>query len=282
MKFIQEYIADFLGSAPKHDLGTALEVLRAKYTVDLGGNPVAAFPEFVTFYNWLGEKTTKSTYGIDSNLARNLPGTLMQDWLIQVVLTLTAPLGSLFVLTEVRVPFGSYPIWESGDVKFMAPSERSDIAVGYLVETATGKIVKKTCGTPTDVLFSKDIKGHSVLPLVTVNSKIRVSQSEFFDWQGREQLMTKGNPHCLSAQVALRKEMDFSIVEASQASDKFFLIGNGSETSVLPDEVELQRMIETIQHHLNEHMIAKVTTPAAVTSAPTSIASSPVCIAVTV
>lgn len=276
MKFIQEYIADFLGTASQHDLGTALETLRAKYTVSLGGDPVAAFPDFVRFYNWLGEKTTKKTFDINSNLARNLPGTLMQDWLIQVVLTLTAPLGSLFVLTEVRVPFGSYPIWESGDVKFMAPGERSDIAVGYLVETTSGKIVKKTAGTSKDVFYSKDIEGHSVLPLVTVNSKIRVSQSEFFDWQGREQLMTKGNPHCLSAQVALRKEMDFSIVEASQASDKFFLIGNGSETTVLPDEVELQRMIGTIRHHLNEHMTSKAAAHAPAAPVTPSIAPAPV------
>lgn len=255
MKFIHEYIEDFQQVASQHKLAATLNDLRAKYTSNLGGDPVAAFPDFVEFYNWLGDKTTKLSYGIDNNLARNLPGTLMQDWLIQVMLTLTKPLGSLYVLTEVRVPFGSYPIWIHGDVEYKEPGEKSDIAVGYLVNKSNNQIVKKPAVSNADVCYTKDIKGYSVLPLVTINSKIRVSQSEFFDWQGREQLMTKGNPHCLSAQVALRKEMDLSIVAASQASDKFFLIGNGSETTVTPDLEELQRLIDTVRHHLNERML---------------------------
>jgi hypothetical protein len=74
---------------------------------------------------------------------------------------------------------------------------------------------------------------------VTVNTKIRVSQSEFFDWHGREQLMTKGNPHCLSIQVVLRREMDLAIVEAAQAGGKFFLLGEGGERNVVPRVGEL-------------------------------------------
>jgi len=90
--------------------------------------------------------------------------------------------------------------------------------------------------------------------IVTINSKIRVSQSEFFDWLGREQLMTKGNPHCLSVQVALRKEMDFSIVEAAQSIDKFFLIGEGGERNVVPNRDELNRFINVFREHVERRM----------------------------
>jgi len=89
---------------------------------------------------------------------------------------------------------------------------------------------------------------------VTVNSKIRISQGEFFDWQGREQLMTKGNPHCLSVQAALRKEMDLDIVDAAQAVNKFFLLGEGGETSVTPNLDELDRLVDQISEHLTERM----------------------------
>jgi hypothetical protein len=92
------------------------------------------------------------------------------------------------------------------------------------------------------------------LPLVTVNSKIRVSQSDFFDWLGREELMTKGNPHWLSVQVALRKEMDMSIVEAAQAGDEFFLLGTGGETTVIPNHLELERFRQKVNGHLEERM----------------------------
>jgi hypothetical protein len=67
-------------------------------------------------------------------------------------------------------------------------------------------------------------------------------------------LMTKGNPHCLSIQVALRKEMDYSIVEAAQASEKFFLLGSGSETNVVPDQSELDRLIHVVGEHMARRM----------------------------
>lgn len=112
---------------------------------------------------------------------------------------------------------------------------------------------KNNAGWPPPVLTS--IRPNcSVVPLITINSKIRVSQSEFFDWQGREELMTKGNPHCLSLQVAMRKEMDASIIEAAQAGDKFFLLGNGGERNVVPDQRELDRLIHVIREHLNRRM----------------------------
>lgn len=90
--------------------------------------------------------------------------------------------------------------------------------------------------------------------MITVNSKIRVSQSEFFDWLGRSQLMSKGNPHCLSIQVALRKEMDLNIVEVAQARTRFFLLGAGTEYNVVPSQTELDRLIETVSEHLEARM----------------------------
>lgn len=85
-----------------------------------------------------------------------------------------------------------------------------------------------------------------MIPLSTINSKIRISQSEFFDWLGRGQLMNRGNPHCLSVQIALRKEMDLTIVEASQASTKFFLFGDGGERSVILIEQNLSDLYKSL------------------------------------
>jgi len=82
-----------------------------------------------------------------------------------------------------------------------------------------------------------------------------VSQSEFFDWHGREQLMTKGNPNCFSAQVVLRKEMDMNIVEAAQAGEKFFLLGSGDERNVKPNVLELDRFNMAFMEHLSNKML---------------------------
>jgi hypothetical protein len=175
----------------------------------------------------------------------------MQDYLINLVIKLCESHPQLDVFTEVRVPFGTYPIWEGGEVSFKTPSERSDLAVGYLIEDEKIKISDETWPKQP---FYKLRKNQTVLPLVTINSKIRISQSEFFDWLGRGQLMNRGNPHCLSVQVALRKEMDLTIVEASQASKKFFLLGDGGEGRVIPNRAELQRFIEVFTEHLKERM----------------------------
>jgi len=257
MKFLDEYISDFQDDGIRGELGEKLRSLQERYVAASGARALETLAELIELYNWLGMKSTKEQYDINSNLARNLPGTLMQDWLIHVVMGLTSAFPELYVLTEVKVPFGIYPTWKSGIVSEKSPAEKSDIAVGYLrckekrnIKMNTGEFCKK-------VFHQDDIVGYDVLPLITVNSKIRVSQSEFFDWQGREQLMTKGNPHCLSIQVALRKEMVMDVVEASQASEKFFLLGNGGERSTVPNNSELLRLIDTIQDHLDHHMLAE-------------------------
>jgi hypothetical protein len=48
--------------------------------------------------------------------------------------------------------------------------------------------------------------------------------------------------------------MDEDIVEAAQANDKWFLIGNGPETNVIPNQAELQRMVTLVGHHLQARM----------------------------
>jgi hypothetical protein len=252
MKFLDEYVTDFNSNPAQQPLAALISPVKASYNVRAGGNPATSFPLLVGFYNNLGNSKTKTLYGITSNLARNLPGALMQDWLVHLALQLIQNRPSLFVFTEVRVLFGTYPIWNDGDVTMKSPAEKSDLAIGY-IRNAEGIIVKNNTPWPPDVV-TKMPSGCSVVPLITINSKIRVSQSEFFDWQGREQLMTKGNPHCLSLQVALRKEMDYSIVDAAQAGDKFFLLGSGSETSVVPDNDELLRLIHVMGEHLNQRM----------------------------
>ena len=48
--------------------------------------------------------------------------------------------------------------------------------------------------------------------------------------------------------------MDLTIVEASQASTKFFLLGDGGEGNVSPNRLELQRFVEIFTEHLTERM----------------------------
>jgi hypothetical protein len=254
MRFLHEYIEQFRSSTivAQNELASIFEGLKRTYDIFQGGNPPQVFGEFVSLYNWLGLRDVKDKYNISQNLARNLPGSLMQDYLLHLTISLCKGYPALEVFTEVRVLFGNYPIWSKGQVDFRNPSEKSDIAVGYIIEDGAHIISRESW--PKQPHYKLD-RGRSILPLVTINSKIRVSQSEFFDWYGREQLMTKGNPHCLSIQVALRKEMDISIVEASQARDKFFLLGEGTETNVAPRDGELDRLIETISDHLEERML---------------------------
>lgn len=253
MKFFYQYIDDFRSSNSEHQkqLADIFEETQSVYDIFRGANPIDGLGTFIARYNWLGNRENKQKFDISQNLSRNLTAVLMQDYLINLVIKLCEIHPQLDVFTEVRIPFGTYPIWERGEVFFKTPSERSDLAVGYLVEDGKIKISDESWPKPP---FYKLRKNQTVLPLVTINSKIRISQSEFFDWLGRGQLMNRGNPHCLSVQVALRKEMDLTIVEASQASNKFFLLGDGGEGSVTPNRAELQRFIEVFTEHLQERM----------------------------
>jgi hypothetical protein len=254
VKFFHRYIQEFLAGPTLHQLGVELQQTKQAFDVLAGGDPVAAFVPFVNRYNWLGQPATKQAYNITQNLARNLPGAMMQDWLIHLLTSLLQPYPQLQIFTEVRIRFGYYPLWENGGVAIHSPSERSDLCVGYLVDANhIGTIHPPETPWPRPAVTQLP-PGTAVLPLITINSKVRVSQGEFFDWQGRETLMTKGNPHCLSIQVALRREMDEDIVEAAQAFDKWFLIGNGTETNVVPDEAELHRLIHVVETHLTERM----------------------------
>lgn len=248
MLFLHEYIAQFRDEETEERIRLAdrLEEVKATFDVFLEGRPLNALQDFVDTYNWLGSKDTKQEYSINQNLARNLPGALMQDFLLHLVIWIGREFPTLDAFTEVRVPFGRYPLWSNGRVFFSSPCEQSDIAAGYLLEN--GEPVINEEPWPKQPFYRLNA-GQSVAPLLTLNSKIRVSQSEFFDWLGRETLMTKGNPHCLSIQVALRKEMDMNIVEASQADDKFFLIGTGGEGRVVPRPLEFERLVEVIHDH---------------------------------
>ena len=257
MRLFSDYINDFLrgdATALQQELGQILLETQAGFSVSAGGNPVGFFDDFVSRYNWLGDRATKDRYSIAQNLARNLPGAMMQDWLINLICSLLRPYPTLNIFTEVKVRFGFYPLWNAGEVALHSPSERSDLCVGYLVDANNLSQVYPPEGEWPRTAVSRLPAGTAVIPLITINSKIRVSQSEFFDWQGRETLMTKGNPNCLSLQVALRKEMDSDIVEAAQAYERWFLIGNGTETNVVPDHEELQRLIHVVGEHLRERM----------------------------
>jgi len=253
MLFLHEYIKEWRGSGTraKIDLANHLDKIRRDYDVHAKRDPRKSLTVFVKEYNWLGLSETKRRFNIDSNLARNLPGALMQDYLLHLSIAITKDFPKLEVFTEVRVPFGLYPLWNAGKVVMARPAEKSDTAVGYLVEKGEVKLSNEKW--PRQPFYHLN-PNQSVIPLVTINSKIRISQSEFFDWQGREQLMTKGNPHCLSIQVALRKEMDMDIVEAAQAGDKFFLLGAGGERNVIPNPRELERL----EHVLHEHLVRRM------------------------
>jgi hypothetical protein len=253
MRFLRDYITEFEGdpSGSRKQLAKLLQNLKATYDLHLSGRPIEAFEKLVEFYNWLGDAGNKRRFDINQNLARNLPGALMQDYLVHLALAACEHYPRLDVFSEVRVRFGHYPLWLAGEVEFKSPSEQSDIAIGYVVVGDDPRIPEEPWPRHPYFRLASD---ESVWPLVTINSKIRVSQSEFFDWLGREQLMTKGNPHCLSIQVALRKEMDSSIIEASQAADKFFLLGHGGERSVVPDKHALDRLIRSLDSHLAARM----------------------------
>jgi hypothetical protein len=254
MQILEAYIARFLGSNDPNQqaLGAALEQTRQTFDVLTGRDPITAFQNFVDMYNWLGDPVNKSTYGIVDNVARNLTGALMQDYLIHLMTQLLRPYPQLDTFTEVRVPFGTYPLWEGGNINYETPSQVVDLAVGYSL--ANGQRTVPQAPWPRPVI-SRLQPGTLVMPLVVINSKIRIDQGAFFDWIGRDQLLAKGNPTCLSLQVALRSEMDLKIVEATQASERFFLLGRGGERNVVGDRVEIDRLVKVVAEHLAKHMI---------------------------
>lgn len=253
MQQLEAYINSFIAQGDRRFalLAKNLAKVRAHWDTHTGGNAQSAFGRFVATYNWLGDPKNKAKFDITGNLSRNLTGALMQDYLIHLVIQLLQPYPALEVLTEVPVPFGTYPLWEGGSIVHSVPSQRVDLAVGYIFQGGEQLV-------PIDpwprLVLSRLESGQFVLPVLVINSKIRVSQSEFFDWLGREELLTKGNPHCLSLQVALRSEMDLRIVQAAQASGGFFLLGRGRETNVVGDPGELAKLAATISEHLAERM----------------------------
>jgi hypothetical protein len=252
MLTLERYIDQMLTEPVRRGLARKLSQARQNWSVKAGKDPVAAFGSLVNTYIWLGQTETKQKYNIAQNLARNLPGALLQDYLIEVVIKQLEPYPSLEIFTEVRVPFGRYPIWEGGNVAYQSPAQLVDLAVGYrMVE---GEIMASEKGWPQEVVSSLP-SSEIVIPLIVVNSKIRVSQSEFFDYLGREQLLTKGNPTCMSVEVALRSEMDLSIVAAAKATDNFFLLGTGGERTVTARPLELARFVEEVREHLGLHMM---------------------------
>jgi hypothetical protein len=255
VRLLSEYVEGFLadGDSDQQKLGRTLRTSQRKWDAIRGKDPLTAFSEVVTRYNWLGQPKTKLKYKVSQNLARNLPGALLQDYLIHVCISRLEAYPELEVFTEVRVPFGAYPVWEAGEVLRKSPSQVVDVVVGY--RFVDGHRVAPVGPWPRPAI-SKLEKGEVVCPLIAINSKIRVSQSEFFDWVGREELLTKGNPSCLSLQVALRSEMDLSIPELAQLSEQFILLGKGGERAVVGDEHEVVELIEVIDRHLEERMVA--------------------------
>jgi len=251
LRLLEEYIREFLGNqdARQQQLGRRLERCRRSWDVHAGGNARRALRSFVAQYNWFG--VNKGAYNINQNMARNLVGALMQDYLVHLMLGVVKAYPTLDVFTEVRVPFGTYPLWASGGVTFSRPAQQVDVGVGY-------RMVEDRPVVPKDPWPRRAISqlsgGEVVMPVVVINSKIRVSQSEFFDWLGRDELLAKGNPSCLSAQVALRSEMDLSIVEAAQAKEKFFLLGSGGEANVVQNSEEVGRLVNLVEGHLRERM----------------------------
>lgn len=254
MRLLGEYVQAFLSDSDvaKNRLGRALKGTQAKWDALKGRDPVGAFDELVNRYNWLGQQGTKTKYGISQNLARNLPGALLQDYLINICIDRLEAYPGLEVFTEVRVPFGAYPVWKKGSVVTQSPGQVVDVAVGSRFIDGTPRLPE---GPWPRAAVSKLAKGEVVTPLIAINSKIRVSQSEFFDWVGREELLTKGNPSCLSLQVALRSEMDLSIPELAQLSEQFYLLGRGGERAVVGDIEEVHDLVEVIDRHLEERMI---------------------------
>lgn len=118
MKFLYQYINDFRASnsEPQKLLANILEETQSSYNIFLNANPIEGLEAFVERYNWLGDSVNKQRFNFNQNLSRNLTAALMQDYLINLVIKLCESYPKLDVFTEVHIPFGTYPIWEGGEV----------------------------------------------------------------------------------------------------------------------------------------------------------------------
>lgn len=134
MLFLHDYISQFrTDGLPNHaDLADVLQATKDAYDIFKGSVPMRGFTTFVKQYEWLGNPQNKKKYDIGQNLARNLPGALMQDYLLHLMMEFCRSYPQLDVFAEVKVAFGNYPLWEMGKVKITTPSEKSDLAIGYL------------------------------------------------------------------------------------------------------------------------------------------------------
>jgi hypothetical protein len=255
MKLLMNYITDFASRTAPDCKPLADRLSQAKASYDCrppnAGNARDGFPFLVDAYNYIG--LNKTSLGLAENPLRNLTGALLQDYMLSLVYEQLRDYPKLDVFTEANVALGLYPLWAAGEVVFEAVAERSDLAVGYLWNDEKREIRFSPDPWPRGPITAVPT-GYTVLPLLAISSKIRVSKPEFFDWLGRAQLMGKGNPHCLNIVVALRKEMKVSIVEVAQVHGNFFLLGTGNEGRVegFPEEVE--RLLERISDHLRERM----------------------------
>ena len=255
MKFLTDLILDYSSKASpdRRPLATHLQNARNAYDCRVGDSASArvGFEGMVQAYNFIGKN--KELFGLKDNFLRNLTGALLQDYMLSLVYEQLRPYPKLDVFTEAQVALGLYPLWAVGVVKFETVSEQSDLAVGYLWDTTTKGVVTSPDPWPRPPRTSIP-KGCTVLPLITISSKIRVSKQEFFDWLGRSQLMGKGNPHCLNIEVGLRREMRIAIVEVAQVYENFFLLGTGDEGKVVGYPKELERLLERIRDHLVQRM----------------------------
>lgn len=226
-----------------------LQGIYTKYSVFSGQIPSHRLAEMIGFYNDLS--LNKQRLRVTGNNLRNTVGVLFEDYLTSIVLECTQDYPALDTFNQVKTPFGYYALWEKGVLSNKQPSELSDIVSGYLL--TDGKVTPVPGSWPKHIITKLE-KNQSVMPLLLVSSKVRVSQPEFFDWLGRAQLMAKGHPHCLTIQVALRKEMDFSIVEVAQATEHWFLLGDGREGQVVPNQNGLDRLLKHIKDHFAARM----------------------------
>jgi hypothetical protein len=177
----------------------------------------------------------------------------MQDFLGQLLLRAVQPFRNLEVFMEAPVAFGLYPTWSGGVISYHAPSHRPDLTVGYRHDSRT-----MTPIIPPGARSNAPEKlglGQIVVPLVLISSKIRISQPEFFDWLGREELVSKGNPHCLSLQVGLRAQLDEVVIDATQSRDHLYLLGAGSRGLVTGNGPALQALYSRIETHIARHML---------------------------
>ena len=226
-----------------------LSNFQTAYSVFHGQTPSTRLVEFIDFYNFLSVE--KERLGVTGNNLRNTVGVLFEDYLTNVMIECCRGYDRLDVFNQVKTQFGRYILWERGQLREVRPSELSDIVVGYCL---TNSAITPTVGTwPKPIVRRLEVT-QEVMPLLLVSSKVRVSQPEFFDWLGRAQLMAKGHPHCLTIQIALRKEMDLNVIEVAQSTDHWFQIGDGHEGQVRPIQDGMERLLQHILEHFRNRL----------------------------